>query len=205
MYWCLLFWVCSIWKSDNYRNWVQIDFMGLIVLLKQHITDKHCLHFYHRCCCHRVTEQEVLSDGLLHSSKEQHEGDQVLLCTHLPPVPLLRSPSPAAARMYRHSGCAATAARPPSATPQQTGLGSQSEQWHHRGKPRRTRALLAFARPSLGWTVVFWERLRGLYIWPWSMSEEEVPLDMNTHFRSYLFLVVVTVLQHLRIRLLQVT
>lgn len=75
---------------------------------------------------HRVEEQACVSDGLLHRGQEQHEGDSLSLCSHVPPVPvLLSAPQTAAVRR----GCAAgpaAAAGTQTPAPLQTGLGAES-------------------------------------------------------------------------------
>lgn len=54
-----------------------------------------------RCGCNKVTQQEVVPHGVLHSSQEQHEGDAGLLYTHLIAVPLLCKAAPNVAVLPR--------------------------------------------------------------------------------------------------------
>ncbi|XP_027817834.1 SPRY domain-containing SOCS box protein 3 isoform X3 [Ovis aries] len=57
----------------------------------------------HRRGGHAAAEQEVLPDGVLHGGQEQHEGDPLVRQRHLPAVPVLLPPAPAAARLGGHA------------------------------------------------------------------------------------------------------
>ncbi|XP_063474497.1 SPRY domain-containing SOCS box protein 3 isoform X3 [Symphalangus syndactylus] len=80
-----------------------------------------------RCGSHQAVEQELLPDGVLHGGPEQHEGHPLLRQRHLPPVPLLPPPAPAATRLGGHAGGSAAAARPQAGAIQQAGLGPEHE------------------------------------------------------------------------------
>ncbi|XP_021107084.1 SPRY domain-containing SOCS box protein 3 isoform X3 [Heterocephalus glaber] len=56
----------------------------------------------HRGGSYPTTEQEVLPNGVLHSSQEQHEGDPFLRQHDLLAVPVLLPPAPAATRLRGH-------------------------------------------------------------------------------------------------------
>ncbi|XP_061065408.1 SPRY domain-containing SOCS box protein 3 isoform X2 [Eubalaena glacialis] len=78
---------------------------------------------------HQAAEQEVLPDGVLHGGQEQHEGDPLLCQHHLPAVPVLLPPAPAAARLWGHARGPAPAARPQAGAAPQAGLGPEHELW----------------------------------------------------------------------------
>nr|XP_048292164.1 SPRY domain-containing SOCS box protein 3 isoform X2 [Myodes glareolus] len=56
----------------------------------------------HRSGCHPAAKQKVLPDGVLHSCQEQHESHPLLCQLHLPAIPVLLSPAPAAAKLRRY-------------------------------------------------------------------------------------------------------
>ncbi|XP_058426337.1 SPRY domain-containing SOCS box protein 3 isoform X2 [Diceros bicornis minor] len=82
-----------------------------------------------RCGSHQAAEQEVLPDGMLDSGQEQHEGDPLVRQHHLPAVPVLLPPAPAAARLRRHARGPAPAARPQAGAATQAGVGPEHELW----------------------------------------------------------------------------
>lgn len=98
-----------------------------------------------RGCCYQPTEQEVLPYGVLHSSKEQHEGDPCLLHPHLPAVPLLCSPAPNVALLPRRSRRSRTAPRPAHLPSNTTFLDLQCQQPH---RPLRAGEILARRCPG---------------------------------------------------------
>ncbi|XP_045318352.1 SPRY domain-containing SOCS box protein 3 isoform X1 [Leopardus geoffroyi] len=91
----------------------------------------------HRRGGHQAAEQEVLPDGVLHRGQEQHEGDPLVRQRHVPAVPVLLPPAPAAARLRGHAGGSAPAARPEAGAAPQAGLGPEHELW----PPQAPRAL----------------------------------------------------------------
>ncbi|XP_047694499.1 SPRY domain-containing SOCS box protein 3 isoform X4 [Prionailurus viverrinus] len=91
----------------------------------------------HRRGGHQAAEQEVLPDGVLHGGQEQHEGDPLVRQRHVPAVPVLLPPAPAAARLRGHAGGSAPAARPEAGAAPQAGLGPEHELW----PPQAPRAL----------------------------------------------------------------
>nr|XP_051686263.1 SPRY domain-containing SOCS box protein 3 isoform X3 [Oryctolagus cuniculus] len=99
---------------------------------------------------HQAAEQEVLPDGVLHGGAEQHEGDPLLRQRHLPAVPVLLPPAPAAAALGRHPGGPAAAARPQAGAAQQAGLGAPHELQppHAPGALGRARRLPEEALPA---------------------------------------------------------
>ncbi|XP_036681639.1 SPRY domain-containing SOCS box protein 3 isoform X4 [Balaenoptera musculus] len=86
---------------------------------------------------HQAAEQEVLPDGVLHGGQEQHEGDPLLCQHHLPAVPVLLPPAPAAARLWGHARGPAPATRPQAGAAPQAGLGPE----HELRPPQAPRAL----------------------------------------------------------------
>nr|XP_051686262.1 SPRY domain-containing SOCS box protein 3 isoform X2 [Oryctolagus cuniculus] len=104
----------------------------------------------HRGGRHQAAEQEVLPDGVLHGGAEQHEGDPLLRQRHLPAVPVLLPPAPAAAALGRHPGGPAAAARPQAGAAQQAGLGAPHELQppHAPGALGRARRLPEEALPA---------------------------------------------------------
>ncbi|XP_045141168.1 SPRY domain-containing SOCS box protein 3 isoform X6 [Echinops telfairi] len=99
----------------------------------------------HWCGGHQAAEQEVLPDGVLHGRQEQHEAHPFLRQCHLPAVPVLLPPAPAAAQLGGHIGGPAPAAWPQAGAAPPAGLGAEHELQPPQATPARSQALPAEA------------------------------------------------------------
>ncbi|XP_071067551.1 SPRY domain-containing SOCS box protein 3 isoform X2 [Dasypus novemcinctus] len=90
----------------------------------------------HRCGGHEAAQPEALPDGVLHGGAQQHEDHPLLRQPHLPAVPVLPPPAPAAARLRGHARGPAAAARPQAGAARRAGLGPA----HELRPPRAARA-----------------------------------------------------------------